>query len=125
MRPLKPLYASDKSGGLRVVIFGAYGLLGHKLLQTWQELLPTNSTIVGAVRHEWQARALRALPNLITTARVRSGVDALHFETVDALLREERPHIVVNCIVALALPADDAAKVLADFWLLIACNPCQ
>jgi dTDP-4-dehydrorhamnose reductase len=112
MRPVAPASYAGENSARRIVILGAYGLLGHKLLQTWQHLLPATTTIVGTVRHGSQARALRALPGLVSTARVRSGVDALQFDTVEALLLEEQPHIVINCVAVLAPPTDDAAQVL-------------
>jgi len=67
----------------RVVVLGCRGMLGH---QVFAELLSSGHAVNGTVR------GTRSTPNVI------DNVDATNFERVEQVLREMRPHFVINCI---------------------------
>ena len=87
-----------------VVVLGATGMLGHKVLQ---RLTAAGMDVVGTVRRGGTDPAVEFVSQL---GDVRSGVDASDFATVEALLTELRPAVIVNAIgiVKQKPEADDA-----------------
>jgi dTDP-4-dehydrorhamnose reductase len=73
----------------RVLVLGAAGMLGHKLLQ---HLSPVFDT-VGTVRGDASAR-----PKALESYQLRGGVAATDLPSVARALDEVKPHVVANCI---------------------------
>lgn len=75
----------------RVLVLGATGMLGHKVMQ---QLAP-RLTVVGAVRRrDGQTRAIEKLSG----ARVIDGLDATRPESLVPILDHALPQVVVNCV---------------------------
>jgi dTDP-4-dehydrorhamnose reductase len=79
---------------MRIVVLGASGMLGHKLLQT----LHPRFEVFATVRSDESMRTcLNALPGF-PPSHFRSGVDALDFAAVRRTIAELQPQVIVNCI---------------------------
>lgn len=76
---------------MRVLVLGAGGMLGHKLLQR----LSQDHDVAGAVR---AAAVAPDLKRVLGGIRVLTGVDGTNLDTVEAALREHKPEVVFNCI---------------------------
>jgi dTDP-4-dehydrorhamnose reductase len=76
---------------MRVAVLGADGMLGHKVYQVFREADEAWATVRGG---EWAHHPLFRGDR----ERLRSGVDARHFASVAAVIRDLRPALVVNCI---------------------------
>lgn len=76
---------------LRVLILGATGMLGHKVFERLQESFHVRGTVRGT-KEELPAALVQHADKL------RFGVDALDMDKLEPLLREEKPHCVINCI---------------------------
>lgn len=72
---------------MRVLVLGATGMLGHRLARD----LSRHFDVIGAVRRREVLPALSGL-------RIAHGLDAAQPETVRALLREQAPAAVLNCV---------------------------
>jgi len=84
-----------------VLVLGATGMLGHKLMQHWAERYRCSGTI----RADAPAPALAGL---LGAERIHGGVSAFDPETVAAAIDAEAPDVVVNCI-GVVKQADAAA----------------
>lgn len=83
---------------MRILILGAFGMLGHKLLQ----ILQRSEDAWGTVR----GNAPFQRPDLWDSDRILGGVDARDFDSVIHAMSLVRPEAVVNCIgVIKQLPA--------------------
>jgi len=71
-----------------VLILGAGGMLGHKLLGT----LASHFAVVGTVRGGSVPRSP------LSEITIRPGVEAMDFDTVRRALADIQPQVVVNCI---------------------------
>lgn len=79
---------------MRVLVLGAAGMLGHKVFQVLRgRHLETRGTIRGRLSEV----PTRHMP-LLQTGTIVEDVDALDIASVEALLRQERPDAVVNCV---------------------------
>jgi dTDP-4-dehydrorhamnose reductase len=76
---------------MRVLILGAGGMLGHKLVQRLGDGFETWGTLRGGVESFARHR-------LIDASRIVTGVDALNFDSVIRALASVRPEVVINCI---------------------------
>jgi dTDP-4-dehydrorhamnose reductase len=76
------------------LLLGAGGMLGHKLFQT---LLAAEFHVEGTIRRS-DDTSMAQMTLLHGDAPIRTGVDAMDFSTVAAVLDEARPGVVVNCI---------------------------
>ena len=76
---------------MRVLVVGGAGMLGHKVWQLADARFETWATV------RTVTPALRAI-GLGDPQRTCIGVDAFHFETVEAALDRARPDAVVNCV---------------------------
>ncbi len=76
---------------MRILILGAGGMLGHKLAG----LLSERHDVVATVR---DAAPPVELAVRLPRVTLRGGLDAVAPDAVAALLRQERPDAVVNCI---------------------------
>ncbi len=77
---------------MKIVVLGAGGMLGRRLLQ----LLPTfGHEVVGTVRAEVDGRRTSGGAD---AARIVGGVSAESEDAVQRVLDDERPDVVVNCI---------------------------
>lgn len=93
---------------MKVLIFGAGGMLGHKV---WQECQPRFDA--------WATvRSQVGLPaGLFEPSRMLTGVDAVHADSVVAAFAAVRPDAVVNCIGAVKQSAawsDTVASLLLN-----------
>jgi dTDP-4-dehydrorhamnose reductase len=77
----------------KVVVLGAGGMLGHKMFQTLSGLFPDTYGTLRTSRKEPPFARI----DLFQTDRIIDGVDVSDLDRVDSLLRELRPHVVVNC----------------------------
>jgi len=82
------------SRAARILVLGASGMLGHKLLQT----LHPRFEVFATVRSDASMRTcMNALPDF-PCGHFRSGVDALDFAAVRRTIAELQPQVIVNCI---------------------------
>lgn len=77
--------------GLRVLILGGTGMLGHRL---WIELSPAHEAWVSV---RGRAEDLSGLPG-VDLGHVCSGVDVTDADALTQLFRTVRPEVVVNCV---------------------------
>lgn len=94
MELLKLLFNSGiakRNVGMKVVILGGGGMLGHKL---WQVFSPRFDTYV-TVRQSTSAYTRYGIfdPN-----RLRGGVDIFQFDSIVRTVAYIKPDVVVNCI---------------------------
>ncbi len=95
----------------KVLIIGGTGMLGHKLWQVARDRrdrFDVHATVHGPVPD-------RGTPPLVDPARAIGNVDAERFETVQAVLDDLRPDVIVNCVGAVKNKpgADDAVRAIA------------
>jgi dTDP-4-dehydrorhamnose reductase len=76
---------------MRVLIIGGGGMLGHKVWQLAQARFETWATV------RTVTPAMQAV-GLADPERTCEGVDAFHFETVEAALDRVQPDAVINCV---------------------------
>lgn len=76
---------------MRILILGAGGMLGHKLLQCLQ----VKFDAWGTVRSNTEAYAKYGIFDL---KRMVSGVDAFYFDSIIRAVAKVRPDWVINCI---------------------------
>lgn len=77
---------------MRVLIVGATGMLGHRLLS----VLGNNHEVVGTLRSQ---QAPAALADRITPGtRLIGGIDALSAGSLPAAIGQVRPDVVINCV---------------------------
>lgn len=76
---------------MTLLILGGTGMLGHRLLRDLSQHYPTWAAARGSTA------ALATLPS-VDPARLLSGVDALHFESVVRAFAAARPNVVINCV---------------------------
>jgi dTDP-4-dehydrorhamnose reductase len=78
----------------RVLVLGAGGMLGHKMLQAATAAFPeTWATLRGRVA-DYPVDGIAAF----RSERMIEGCDAMDLAGVDALLQRIRPDVVVNCV---------------------------
>ena len=79
---------------MRVLILGASGMLGHKLLQRLGE---AGHEVTGVVRADRASSPLACIP-LFAGSNVVWGVDAMDWPRLRGELKERRPDVVVNAL---------------------------
>lgn len=78
----------------RVLVLGAAGMLGHKMLQT---LAAEGHEVVGTVRRSLDDR--RSVGDFLTsTAPIVEQVGVARFERIAAVIDETDPEVVINCV---------------------------
>lgn len=77
----------------RVLVLGAGGMLGHKVLQT----LVADHEVTGTLRGTPDDAPYRAIP-LFSAVPIVAGVDAMDWPTVEAAIADTAPQVVVNAI---------------------------
>jgi dTDP-4-dehydrorhamnose reductase len=90
----------------RVLVLGAGGMLGHKVLQR----LSAGHQVIATLRGSRAADPYRRIPFLQTDAVV-DGVDAADFDALTGLLDRVRPEAVVNCVGVIKQRAAAASPV--------------
>ncbi|MGA9086529.1 MAG: SDR family oxidoreductase [Methanoregula sp.] len=84
---------------MTVLILGATGMLGHKLMQ----VLSREHTVTGTVRRD--ASVLAADP-VFSKMNILGTIDAGNFETVRTAIDRVNPDVIINCIgIVKQLPA--------------------
>lgn len=79
----------------RVLVLGGTGMLGHKVFQHARDRFPeTWCTIRGRREDSGLERIGLAAP----ATAIREHVDAHDWDTVNGVLRELRPDVVINCV---------------------------
>lgn len=75
-----------------VLVLGAYGMLGHRLLLD----LGRRFDVAGTVRtlKEWNAPVMEELNN----CKIITGIDALDLDSIRTTVKRYRPAAIVNCI---------------------------
>lgn len=92
--------AGEKRGGtgiqdgMRILVLGGAGMLGHKMFQRLSERYPDTWC---TVREERSDPLLRDV-ELLATDRTLAGIDATRIDQMEGLIRELRPDAVINCI---------------------------
>lgn len=76
---------------MRVLILGASGMLGHKLVQSWRGRFDVWATMRGRFADFEHL-------GILSRDRAIERVDVLDFETVTSAVEMARPDLVVNCI---------------------------
>lgn len=79
---------------MRVLILGAAGMLGHKVLQHFAE---QGADVTGVVRDARERSPLARLP-LFAGDNIIWGADALDWALVRSTLQAQRPDVVVNAL---------------------------
>ena len=75
----------------RVLIFGAGGMLGHKLYQQFRDRFDTWATIRGQYGRYGRYK-------LFDPERICGNVDAYDFDSVERTMQSVHPDVVINCI---------------------------
>lgn len=91
---------------MRIVVVGASGMLGHRLVHG----LSSQFEVTGTVRGD--ADRYRQLPPF-ARGRLTGGVDAAAYETVERAVVEQRPDVVINAIGAIKQVSDGKSAVPA------------
>jgi dTDP-4-dehydrorhamnose reductase len=78
----------------RVLVLGAAGMLGHKVVQ---HLAATGHDVWGTVRQEWEALP-PAARRLLPRARTVTGLDVQEFAHLASTVERLDPAVVVNCV---------------------------
>lgn len=76
---------------MKVIILGANGMLGHKMMQFLSQLYE----VIGTVRGEASNYSHHPILSKFT---IIGNVDAYNIETVQQLLETTKPDVVINCI---------------------------
>jgi dTDP-4-dehydrorhamnose reductase len=76
---------------MRILIFGAAGMLGHKVWQTFRERFDTYATVRKAI--EYYSRF-----NLFDQKRVKGEVDVRRLNNLLEAIAWASPNVVVNCV---------------------------
>jgi dTDP-4-dehydrorhamnose reductase len=76
---------------LRVIVLGAGGMLGHKLVQR----LRRSHDVAGTIR---AACPDTALEKAVGGTKIYTNVDALQLQSVISAIEDWRPSVVINCI---------------------------
>lgn len=88
---------TERSGGARVkgpvLVLGAAGMLGHKILQ---RLSASYETVAG-IRSPWE-KLPNATREVLPRAQTFNTGDAGDWETLASRLDEMRPAVVINCV---------------------------
>lgn len=93
---------------MRLLILGATGMLGHKVLQhALTQPVETFCTIRGALAGSGLDRLRLDLPS----HTVVPGIDAMNWDEVHEVLRDLRPDVVVNCVGIVKQRSDAKAAV--------------
>lgn len=79
---------------MTIVVLGASGMLGHKLLQ---RLTDAGHDVTGTVRESRDSSALARLP-LFSGRNIVWNVDALDWPSLEGLLEARRPQVIVNAL---------------------------
>lgn len=81
----------DRKDGMRILILGGSGMLGHRL---WVELSKVHQTWI-TVR-----ASARSMPNLpgVNRDHIRENVEATNFDEIIRALASIQPDVVINCI---------------------------
>lgn len=96
----------------RVLVLGGTGMLGHKVFQSLAQRFSDTWCAMRGQRSDPRWQRL----HLFEGTRVRDGLDAMDLDSVDALLRELRPSVVVNCVGAIKQRAE-AQEAIASITL--------
>jgi dTDP-4-dehydrorhamnose reductase len=78
----------------RVLVLGAAGMLGHKMLQT---LMSGGHEVVGTIRGDLDDLGVVG-EFLLSTAPIIDGIDVTDMESVGSAIDETDPQVVVNCV---------------------------
>jgi dTDP-4-dehydrorhamnose reductase len=82
-----------QGGGMRVLVLGADGMLGHRLLKT----LSTRAEIAGTLREENFVESLQSALKL-KGLKLFAGVTCEQPQSVKKIFSQFRPEVVINCI---------------------------
>jgi dTDP-4-dehydrorhamnose reductase len=78
----------------RILVLGAGGMLGHKMVQ---QLGARFGEVHGTLKGRRSDPLYRNIP-LLQSDRIVEGLDVMDLPAVDELLEELRPRVVVNCV---------------------------
>lgn len=79
---------------MEILVLGGTGMLGHKMFPQLRKRFPeTYCTIRGSIRDA----ALEHI-ELFQAGNVCEGVDAADYASLERLLRERQPKVIVNCV---------------------------
>ncbi len=93
---------------MRVLILGASGMLGHKLWQVFRDRFETWGTFRSSYREY-------ARYDFFDPKRLRGGVDACTFSTVERVINTVQPNVVINAVgvVKQSSAAKDPVAIIA------------
>ena len=80
---------------MRVLVLGGAGMLGHKV---FQQLRGRFDEVWCTLRGTRRDPALAPIEADLTAGRVIEALDVMDWTAVEAILRDIRPHVLVNCI---------------------------
>jgi dTDP-4-dehydrorhamnose reductase len=76
---------------MNILILGATGMLGHKLIQ----VLGSQFEVIGTVRRE---AGFYAGHPILGSMELIGGIDAENFDSIIRLIAQHRPAVIINCI---------------------------
>jgi dTDP-4-dehydrorhamnose reductase len=85
------------AGTVRILVLGAGGMLGHKMLQRLSARFPDTWGTLHARHSGFPA----GISTLFDPTRTVEGVDATDLDSVEAALRRVEPQVIVNCVGAI------------------------
>ena len=93
----------------KVLIFGATGMLGHKLYQVLAPIFDTTGTIRGPYRNISKYNFFQQSP-------IVPDVDVLEISRVEKVIEETSPDVLINCI-GMVKSLEHQKGVLLNIWL--------
>ena len=97
----------------RVIVLGGDGMLGHKVFQVFNENHETHATFL---TQEHYTSALPVYKD-VSSPRIHTGINALESDSIEGLILELKPDVVVNCIGLIK-----QLKEASDYMLAIQMN---
>ena len=79
---------------MKVIVFGASGMLGHKV---YQVLKAADYEVLGTIRDTLEAPRYRRY-DFFDRDDIITNVDAQNYGTIEELLKDLQPDVVINCL---------------------------
>lgn len=76
---------------MKILVFGALGMLGHKVIQ----ILSMNHEVIGTARC---ANFEMNVKDIFSRSRIILGVDVLDFDRVEQIVSSVKPDYIINCV---------------------------
>lgn len=94
---------------MNIVVLGAAGMLGHKV---FQRLQPRYSGVYGVISGTLQQRRLTEV-EFLNRGSILENIDACDWISLSSLLKDMRPHVIVNCVGIIKQRNDERSAALS------------